>query len=120
MANWAWPHTPASDCARLVLAGGPFDGEEIAFLPPGLSAPAQIAWSGWLLGGFTSWLYEWHGERTMDRGRTDALVYRPTGRRLDADEIPPLIAEDADVWADSAAMIVNAFDVPPELLWPGL
>lgn len=120
MANWAWPHTPASNCARLVLTGGPFDGEEVAFLAPDQGAPAQIVWSGWLLHGFVAWLYEWHGEKTMDRGRTDALVYRPTGRTLAAEEIPPLIGEDVEVWADGADLIVEAFDVPRELIWPGL
>jgi hypothetical protein len=120
VANWAWPHTPASNCARLVLTGGPFDGEQAAFLPPDLAAPAQIVWSGWFPWGFDAWLYEWHGERTMDRGRTDALLYRPTGRRLPADEVPYGISELAEVWADGAALIVAAFDVPPELIWPGL
>lgn len=120
MANWAWPHTPSSICARLLLLGGPFDGEEVAFLPPDLAAPAQIVWSGWSPQGFTAWLYEWHGEKAMDRGRTDALVYRATGRRLAAEEIPPLIADDAEMWADGAAMIVSVFDVPAWLLWPGV
>lgn len=120
MANFAWPHTPASNFARLRLYGGPFDGEEVAFLPPDLAAPAQIVWSGWSPQGFTAWLYEWHGTVTMDQGRTDALVYLATGRRLTADEIPPQIAEDTGLWADSAAMIVEAFDVPAELMWPGL
>jgi hypothetical protein len=120
MANWAWPRTPASYCARIVLAGGPFDGEEAAFLPPDLAAPAQIVWGGWFPWGFSAYLYEWHGEKTTDRGRTDALVYRPTGRRLAAAEIPPLIAEHAEVWATGAAMIASAFDVPAELLWPGV
>ncbi len=120
MANWAWPHTPASYCARLVLTGGPFDGEEVAFLPPDLAAPAQIVWGGWSPQGFTAWLYERTGETVMDRGRTDALVYRPTGRRLGPDKIPPLIADDTEVWADGAAMIVEAFDAPPEMLWPGV
>lgn len=120
MANWAWPHTPASYCARLVLHGGPFDGEEVAFLPPDLAAPAQIVWSGWLLGGFSAWVYEWHGGATKDRGRTDALVYRATGRRLAAEEIPPLIGEDVELWAGAAASIASAFDVPAELLWPGV
>ena len=120
MANWAWPHTPASYCARIVLTGGPFDGEEVAFAPPDLAVPVQIVWSGWFPWGFDAWLYEWHGETTVDRGRTDALIFRPTGRRLDPDEIPPLIAEDVEVWADGAAMIASAFDVPAELIWPGL
>lgn len=120
VANWAWPHTPASNCARLMLFGGPFAGEQVAFLPPDLAAPAQIVWSGWSGHGFTAWLYEWHGEVTVDHGRTDALVYLCTGRRLTPDEIPPLIEEDTEMWADSAALIVEAFDVPRELMWPGL
>jgi hypothetical protein len=120
VANWAWPHTPASNCARLRLYGGPFAGQEVAFLPPDLTAPAQIVWSCWSPQGFTAWLYEWHGAVTMDRGRTDALVYLFTGRRIPADEIPHLISDDSDVWADSAAMIVEGFDVPAELLWPGV
>lgn len=124
MANWAWPHTPASYCARVVLAGGPFDSEEPFFLPPDVSAPVQIVWSGWFPWGFDAWLYEWHGETTMDRGRTEALIYRATGRRLNADEVPPLIAEDTDLWADTAARVAEALDigldVPRELLWPGL
>lgn len=120
MANWAWPHTPASNWARAVLTGGPFDGEEAAFLPPDTSAPVQIVWSGWGPHGFTAWLYEWHGDVTTDRGRTDALVYRPTGRRLAPDEIPPIIGETAEVWADGADLIRHAFDVPVGLMWPGV
>jgi hypothetical protein len=131
VANWAWPHTPASHYARIVLTGGPFDGQEVAFLPPDLAAPVQIVWSGWFPWGFSAYLYEWHGETSTDRGRTDALIYRPPlgqdehlrvhrGRRLGPEEIPSLIAEDAEVWADGAAMIVSAFDVPAELIWPGL
>jgi hypothetical protein len=112
VANWAWPHTPASNCARLVLTGGPFDGEEAAFLPPDLAAPAQIVWSGWSPQGFTAWLYEWHGETTMDRGRTDALVYRPTGRRLAVEEIPPQIADDADTWADAFDLVQRITAAP--------
>lgn len=131
MANWAWPHTPVDTFARLVLTGGPFDGQEVAFLPPDLPAPAQIVWSGWFPWGFSSYMYEWHGETTMDHGRTDALVYRPPisqnehlrvyrGRRVRPEEIPPLIEEDTEVWADGAAMIASAFDVPAEMIWPGL
>jgi hypothetical protein len=120
VANWAWPHSPASNCARLLLTGGPFDGEEVAFLPPDLAAPVQVVWSGWFPWGFDAWLYEWHGERTMDRGRTDALVYRPTGRHLTADEIPYGIYETAELWADGADLIAAAFNVPRELIWPGL
>lgn len=118
MANWAWPHTPVSNFARLKLFGGPFAGEQVAFLPPDVTAPAQIVWSGWSEG--FGWVYEWHGTVTMDRGRTDALVYLFTGRRVPLDGMPPLIAEDAEMWAASAAMIAEGFGLPPELLWPGL
>jgi hypothetical protein len=103
-----------------VLSGGPFNGQEVAFLPPNLAAPVQIVWSGWSPQGFTAWLYEWHGEKTTDRGRTDALVFRATGRQLPADEIPALVGDDVDVWADAAALIVEGYDVPAELIWPGL
>jgi hypothetical protein len=131
VANWAWPHTPADNCARIILLGGPFAGEQVGFLPPDLAAPAQIVWSGWFPWGFSAYLYEWHGEKTMDRGRTDTLVYRPPlgqaedmrvyrGRSLTADEIPPLLSEDVEIWADAAALIVEGFAVPPELIWPGL
>lgn len=131
MANWAWPHTPSSNWSRLVLQGGPFDGEEIGFLPPDVEAPIQIAWSGWFPWGFASYLYEWHGDLRMDRGRVAALVYRPPigqaddmrvfrGRRLAAHEIPPVVAEAAEDWADGADLLVRAFDVPPELMWPGI
>jgi hypothetical protein len=123
VANWAWPHTPSSICARLRLHGGPFDGEEVAFLPPDLATPAQIVWSGWFPWGFDAWLYEWHGETAMDRGRTDALIYRATGRRLAAEEIPPLIADDTELWADTAATWAEAMrsiGVPAWLIWPGL
>jgi hypothetical protein len=106
--------------ARLLLTGGPFDCHEVATLPPDVAAPAQIVWSGWTRHGFTAWLYEWHGERTMDGGYSDALIYRPTGRQLAADEIPPLVAQDVEVWAEAPAMIASAFDVPPEMMWPGL
>lgn len=131
MASYAWPHTPADRWARLVLWGGPFDGEQVAFLPPDHAAPAQVVWSGWFPWGFSAYLYEWRGETVPDRGRVDALIYRPPirqaedlrvvrGRRVPAGEIPPLIAEDAEMWADGAAMIASAFDVPVELIWPGL
>jgi len=120
MANWAWPHTPASHLARIQLVGGPGDGVHPAFVPPDTAAPVQVAWTVWLPGeGFAAFLYEWRGERTVDRGRTDALIYR-CARRLAADEIPPLLAADAELWADGAAMIASATDVPPEMIWPGL
>jgi hypothetical protein len=113
-------NAPHRGCARIVLTGGPFDGEQAALVPPGIAAPAQIVWSGWLPWGFDAWLYEWRGETLMDQGRIDALVYRPTGRSLTTAEIPPLVAEDVEVWADTAARFAEAFDVPAEMLWPGL
>lgn len=119
MANWAWPHTPSSGLARLLLVGGPFDGTEAAFLPPDLAGPVQIVWSGWGPRGFVAVLHEWHGETRMDRGRTDALVFRPT-RLVPMTEVPPLIAEDTEMWADTAALISETFAVPPEMLWPGV
>lgn len=106
--------------ARIRLTGGPFDGEEAFQVPPDTAAPAQIVWSGWFPWGFDAWLYEWHGETSTTGAFTEALIYRPVGRRLSAAEIPPLIAEDVEIWADTAALIAEAFKVPPELLWPGL
>jgi len=121
VASWAWPHTPNSSFARIVLADGPFAGQEIGFVPPDTGSPAQVVWSAWLTGvGFTAYLYEWHGEVTTDRGRTDALLFRATGRRLAALEMPPLLGEDVEVWADGAALIVSATQVPAEMIWPGL
>lgn len=122
MANWAWPHTPASNMARILLADGPGDGEQVGFLPADTAAPAQIAWATFLPSvGFTAYVYHWDGkERVMDRGRTDALVYRCTGHRLAPGDIPPAVGDDADLWADGAAMIVAAFDVPAEMIWPGV
>lgn len=98
--------------ARILLTGGPFDGEQAFFVPPDIGTPAQIVWSGWFPWGFDAWLYEWLGETTMDRGRTGALIYRPTGRHLAAAEIPPLIAEDTELWADTY--------IVADVLWPGL
>ena len=120
MANWACPHTPASYLARAVLDGGPFHGEHAAFIPPDTSAPVQIVWSGWLPWGFDAYLDEWHGEVTWDRGRTDSLIFRCTGRHLTVAQIPPLLAEDAELWADGAVMLEEVYGVPRELLWPGL
>lgn len=130
MANWAWPHTPNSSMARILLSGGPFDGEQVGFLPPDTANPAQIVWTGWFPWGFTAYLYEWRGETSMDRGRTNALIYRPViswrddqpheGRRITPEEIPPAVGDNAEVWADGAAMIVSALDVPAEMIWPGV
>jgi hypothetical protein len=120
MANWAWPHTPADNFARLLLVGGPFDNEEAGFLPPDTAAPVQVVWSGWTRHGPDAVLYQWDGETTTDRGRTDALVFRPTGRHLGPDEIPPVMSEMADLWADGALMLVDVLDVPHEMVWPGL
>lgn len=131
MANWAWPHTPNSSMARVILRGGPFDGEQIGFLPPDTANPAQIVWTGWFPWGFTAYLYEWRGKVQMDRGRTDALIYEiPTwqadnmrvgrGRRIAPDEIPPVIEEAAELWSDTAARLAEAYDVPAEVMWPGV
>lgn len=98
--------------AALILVGGPHDRAEAAVLPSDVAAPVQIVWAGWL--------YEWHGQTVTEQGMTIALLYRFTGRRLTPDEIPPLIAETVEVWADGADMIARAFDIPPELIWPGL
>jgi hypothetical protein len=131
MANWAWPHTPDSIMARVILRGGPFDGEQVGFLPPDTAAPAQIIWTGWFPWGFTAYQYEWRGETEMDRGRTSALIYRPPiyqnehlrvsrGRRVPLEEIPPGLADSADLWSDGAALIVAAYDVPADMIWPGV
>lgn len=131
MANWAWPHTPTSAAARIILGGGPFDGEEVAFLPPDTAVPAQIVWAGWFPWGFSAYLYEWHGEMRPDPGRSSALVFRPPieqaddlrvyrGRQVGPDEIPPAMADLAEMWADGADLLMSAFDVPAEVLWPGL
>lgn len=109
-----------ADQARLVLHGGPFDGHEVASLPPDLAAPAQIVWSCWSPHGFTAWLYEWRGAVTMNQGHTEHLIYFVTGRQLAPDEIPPLVAETAEVWADGADLIAAGWAVPPDQLWPGL
>lgn len=107
--------------ANLVLRDGPFDGELVGIVEPDQVPPAQVVWSGWSPQGFTAWLYEWRGERTMTLlGSTYALIYRPTGRQLAADDIPPAVGEAVEMWVDSADRIVEAFDVPHELIWPGL
>jgi len=131
MANFAWPHTPNGSMARIILRGGPFDGEQVGFLPPDTAAPAQIIWSGWFPWGFDAYLYEWRGETEMDRGRTSALILRPPirqdehlrvyrGRRVPVEDIPSGVGDHADLWADGAAMIVAAYAVPAEVIWPGV
>lgn len=115
-------NAPHHGMARIVLTGGPFDGEEAARVPPDTHAPAQVVWSGWFPWGFDAWLYEWRGETTTG-AFVNALIYRPTGRRLHAEEIPPLIADGVDLWADCAATWADAMrslEVPAELIWPGL
>lgn len=117
MANWAWPHTPASNLARLVLRGGPFDGADTdLFAPPDTEVPDQIVWSGWTPHGFDSYLYERTGETLMDQGRTEALIYRAIGRRLGPDEIPPLVAETGELYADTTIRIMDAHGLPPEVI----
>jgi len=106
--------------AQLLLVGGLFDGHEAAGLPPDTGAPVQIVWSGWTPQGFIAWLYEWHGETTVTGSFVEALIYRPTGRRLTADEIPPVLAELVEVWADGADLISRVYGFAPKDIWPGL
>lgn len=106
--------------ARILLTGGPFDGHEAAVVAPDLPAPAQIVWSGWSPWGFTAWLYEWHGETTSTGAFVEALIYRPTGRRLDPDEIPYAVLEAAEVWADGAQLLLLVSGFHAEEIWPGV
>jgi hypothetical protein len=80
----------------------------------------QVVWSGWAPWGLDAWLYEWHGETTNDQGRTEALIFRYTGRRVTADDIPPVMGYVAELWADGAEMLQRVYDVPADLLWPGV
>lgn len=120
MANWAWPHTPASYFARLDLRGGPLDNEQAGFLPPNIAPPVQIAWATWGRLGFICYLYEWHGERGFDHGRTDSIIYRWGGRTVPPEDVPPVVSAGADVYADAADLLVTSLDVPREMIWPGL
>jgi len=105
----------------MILRGGPFDGEAGLFVPPDTAAPIQLVWTGWIERvGFQAWVYEWRGEVEMDRGRTDALVYRPSGRILPADEIPPVIADAAEEWFDAAALMMLYSGYRPEQVFPGV
>jgi len=104
----------------LLLVGGPFDDHFAAGLPPDTAAPVQIVWSGWTACGFDAWLYEWHGETTTTGAFVEALIYRPTGRRLNPDEIPTVMAEAAETWVDGTLMLMRGLNVPRELIWPGL
>jgi len=109
--------------ASVLLVGGPFSGQRIGFLPPDTAAPAQIVWSGWLPShGFTAYLYEWHGETRVEQGRADTIVYRRVTpcRRLTADEIPPVISDAADLWAEGAQMFARVMGRPAEVMWPGV
>jgi hypothetical protein len=106
--------------ARVMLTGGPFDGEEAFQLPPDTAAPAQIVWSGWSPQGFTAWLYEWHGETTTTGAYVEALVYRPTGRRLAPDEIPYAVLEAAEMWVDGADLMLLVSGFPAGDIWPGV
>lgn len=104
--------------ARLLLVGGPFDGETTFELPPDTIAPAQIIWSGAL--GCLGHIYEHRGEKTTSQGVTDALIYCWTGRRIPPNRVPYLLSEDVEVWADTCARVAEAFDVPPAMIWPGV
>ena len=104
--------------ARLLLVGGPFNGETAFELPPDITAPAQIVWSGAL--GCLGHIYEHRGERTCSGGRTNFLIYRWTGRRVPPERVPYLLSEDAELWTDTCALIAETTGVPPHLIWPGL
>jgi hypothetical protein len=117
LSRWLQRETQPRAMARAMLTGGPFDGDEAALIPPDTAAPIQIVWSGWAPWGFDAWLYEYRGERRGDP--IDQLVFRPTGRRLAPEEIPPLIADTAELWVDSTVLVVSALDIPAELIWPG-
>jgi hypothetical protein len=99
------PRRPNGMFARIKLVGGPFDGEDAGWLPPDCGGPVQIVWAGWMPWGLDAWLYEWHGETTKKLGYTEFLLFRATGRRLAAAEIPPLIADSADLWAAAAVLM---------------
>jgi hypothetical protein len=106
--------------AEAVLVGGP-GGEEIAgFIPADTAAPIQIVWTSWYPQGQAAYLYEWHGETRTVGGVTAALIYHCTGRLFTPDDIPPAIAEMAQVWNDGALLLIQGLDLPPELIWHGL
>jgi hypothetical protein len=100
--------------ARIILTGGPFPGTTDLTLPPDIAAPIQLVWSGWTPHGFSAHIYQWYGERLVS-----ALIYRSTGRTLATGDLPPALAEATELWADTAALIAEAFRIPPALLWPG-
>jgi hypothetical protein len=107
VANWAWPRTPSSYLARLLLAG-PHPLLEAGFVPADTTPPVQIVWCDWRCGqGFAAYLYEWRGETMMDRGRTDALIYHWTGRTLPPQDIPPVMSDAADEWCDGADLVIS-------------
>lgn len=119
MANWAWPHTPADNWAELRLAGGPFDGHRAGFLPPDTAAPIELAWSGWFPWGFSCYVYRWLGGQVVLQGRTSGLIYVFDHRR--ALDIPHVVSEDADLYADAAEMILRLHGFPgiPEVIADG-
>lgn len=104
--------------ARIMLTGGPFDGEEAFLLPADVTAPAQIVWGGWMPWGFDAWLYEWRGERATGGGLAPHLIYRPTGRRLAPDEIPYDIATAAETYVDASILLARIRPLHPSLRLP--
>lgn len=115
MGNFAWPHTPGNFMARLVLVDGPYAEEVAGFLPPNVSVPDQIAWSGYFPWGFACYVYARTGERT-DRGRVNAITYRFLPG---ATVPPPAVAADAELFeaiTETVARIAEALELPPELL----
>lgn len=111
MASWAWPHTPVSNWARLVLVG-PYGNIDAGFLPPDVGTPAEIAWTDWYPWGMACYVYRWRGQRLMERGRTAALLYEPAYRRVDAEDIPPVVGKDADLYADAADLLLQVRGFP--------
>lgn len=106
MANWVWPHTPTSNWARMVLREGPFHGEQAGWLPPDVQPPLELAWTGWFPWGFACYRYVLHqGEVLLDAGRVTGLIYR--FRPGLVREVPPVVAQDADLYADAAEMLLR-------------
>lgn len=104
--------------ARLVLVGGPFDGQTAFELPPDTPAPAQIVWSG--APGCQGHIYEHRGDRTTVHGYTESLLYYWTGRRVPPKRVPHLLSQDTELWADGADLLMLISGYPPEILWPGV
>lgn len=113
MANWAWPHTPVDTWAKLLLVGGPFDGDVAGFLPPHIGAPLEVAWTGWMPWGFQCYRYvHKQGDVQLCHGRTRGLYYRFDPTPIAARDIPPIVAHEADVYADAADLLIRMVGFP--------